>query len=280
MTDEAGAMLEEPRFSIGRVLEDSFETSVRTLPQLLAIVGIVAVPLLVWLVLGGERLLLRFAAPTLIDASRDKFDPVLAALVLLLGVITLAIHGAVSDAAFQDLLGDENHVLEHLGRALVAAPSLIPAGLFVFVLFAVSFFMVSLAAGLLSRLHWILGALVGLPGTAVLIALMLQWSVLIPVIVIEQTGPIACFGRSSRLTEGNRWKILAVILIVYGPQAVAKAVLLLLTPTLGPAFIAVLNIVLSGGFIAFNAVLAVMIYGHLRAVKEGSTAATLAEVFE
>jgi hypothetical protein len=44
--------------------------------------------------------------------------------------------------------------------------------------------------------------------------------------------------------------------------------------------LAVLNVVVSGVFIAFNAVLAVTVYGHLRAIKEGSGTAELADVFE
>ena len=46
MTDPVAAMFERPHFSIGRVLEDSCETLIRTFPLLLGIAAIVAVPLL------------------------------------------------------------------------------------------------------------------------------------------------------------------------------------------------------------------------------------------
>ena len=237
-------------------------------------------PLLVWLVLGGEPLLVLFAATARIEASTSNFDPVMAALILLVSLITLAIHAAVSDAAFRHLLGEPGDLLQNLSRALLATPSLIAAWLFVTVLFAISFFLVMLALGLLTWIHWVLSLIVGLPGLVVLITLMVRWWLLVPVIVIEQTNPIACFGRSSRLTEGNRWKVFAVLLIVYLPESLVKVLLLLATPLAGLAFIAILNIVISGLFIAFNAVVAVMIYAHLRAVKEGSGTVELADIFE
>jgi hypothetical protein len=137
-----------------------------------------------------------------------------------------------------------------------------------------------LAAGLVSVLHWVLGLLVGLPGLAGLTVLMVRWWVVVPAIVIEQTGPFACFGRSNRLSEGNRWKVFAVLLLIYLPESLVKVVLFLATPLLGAAFIAVLNIAVSGLFIVFNAVAAVMIYAHLRAIKEGAGTAELADVFE
>jgi hypothetical protein len=280
MTDEATAIAEEPHFSIGQVIEDSFETLLRIFPIVLAIVAIIAVPLIVWLVLGGESLLVRFAATAGVEASTSNFNPVMAVLVLLIGLIVLGIHAAVSDAAFRHLLGEAGDLVRNLSRALVSAPSLLVAGLFVSVLFASLFFALTLAAGLVSVLHWVLGVLVGLPGLAGLTVLMVRWWVVVPAIVIEQTGPFACFGRSNRLTEGNRWQVFAVLLLITLPESLVKLVLYLATPLLGAAFIAVLNITVSGLFIVFNAVATVMIYAHLRAIKEGAGTAELADVFE
>jgi len=278
MTDQAAAIMEGPRFSIGQVLEDSFETLLRIFPQLLAIVAIIAVPLLVWLVLGGEPILVRFAVAGGIEA--DTFDPVMAILILLIGLIALEINGAVSDATFRHLLGDAGDLLQALSRALLATPSLLAAWLFLAILFGISFFMLALAAGLLSNIHWILSVIVGLPGLTGLVALMVRWCVLVPAIVIEQTNPIAGFARSSGLTEGNRWKVFALLLIVYVPEVIVKLLLLVAAPLVGLALVGVINIALSGLFIAFNALVTVVIYAHLRAIKEGSGTAELAEVFE
>jgi hypothetical protein len=75
-------------------------------------------------------------------------------------------------------------------------------------------------------------------------------------------------------------KIGALILMIYVPQAVVNILLFLAVPAIGPVIVAVLNIIVSGFFVTFNAVATVMIYGHLRAIKEGSTTDALAEVFD
>lgn len=281
MTDEAYALAETPRFSPGRVIADSFETLGRIAPQVAGIVLIVAVPLFVWLILGGQRLLVQFAAISSAVSWRSGFDPVLAMLLLLIALIGLAIHGAVTDAAFQDLLGEPADLLQSLGRALVMAPSLIAAGLFVVMLFGFSVVLLGIAAGLLAgAVHWSFGLMLGLGGAVGLAALALRLWLMIPVIVVEGAGPIACIKRSAALTEGHRWKLLALLLTLFGPQVVVKLLLVVATPVLGAIVIAVVNILVSGLFTAFNAVAATTIYGHLRAIKEGSGLAGLAEVFD
>lgn len=279
MTDETATILEAPRFSIVRVLEDSGETLFRIFPRLLAITAIVSVPLLMWLVLGGTSILVRFASVSRLEGDASPFDAVTLILMLLIVLISLVINAAVSDAAFKHLLGAEDDLLANLSRAFLAAPVVIGAGLFVTILLTLAVFMLALATGLLASIHWVLGALLGLCGMAGLAILMVKLWVLIPVIVIEQTGPVECFKRSNWLSEGNRWKVFAVILIVYVPELMVKALLLVAVPFAGAVLVGILNIVISGGFIAFNAVFAAMIYGHLRAIKEGSGSAELADVF-
>jgi hypothetical protein len=281
MTDEAYALAETPRFSPGRVIADCFETLGRIAPQAAGIVLIIGVPLFVWLILGGKRLLLQFAAVSSAESWRTGFDPLLVMLMLLIALIGLAIHGAVTDAAFQDLLGEPADLLQSLGRALVMAPSLIAAGLFVVALFGFSLAMLAVAAGLLAgALHWSFGVMLGLGGGAGLTALALRWWLMIPVIVVEGSGPVACIKRSTALTEGHRWKLLALLLTLFVPQLLVKALLVIATPVLGAVVIAVVNIVVSGVFTTFNAVAATTIYGHLRAIKEGSGLAGLADVFD
>jgi hypothetical protein len=194
-------------------------------------------------------------------------------------LISLVIQAAVSDASFRHLLGAEGDLLENLSRAFLAAPVVIGAGLFVSIMLTFAGFMLALAAGLLASIHWVLGAVLALCGLAGLSILMTKIWVLVPVIVNEQTGPVECFKRSNWLSEGNRWKVFAVILIVYVPELLVKALLMLGVPVLGAVFVGILNILISGLFIAFNAVFAVMIYGHLRAIKEGSGTSELADVF-
>src|SRR3954447_18793404 len=109
MTDETAA---DARFNVGQVLEDGFETLFRIFPRALAMSAIIAVPLLTWLVLGGTRLLVLFAPHGQFSFTTEKFDPVMAILLVIIGLTNLFITAAVTDAAFQDMLGEEGDLLE------------------------------------------------------------------------------------------------------------------------------------------------------------------------
>jgi hypothetical protein len=265
MADDVYALVETPRFSLRRVVTDTFETFGRSFLRLLAIVLILGVPLFVWLILGGEKMLLRFAATA--EGSGSGFDPAALMTGGLLWLIGLAIHAAVTDAAFQDLLGEEGDLLQSLARALVVAPVLIAVGFFVAIVFGMAVFMIALASGLITRvIHFSFGLAFLGGGLFGLAALMVQWWVAIPAIVVEGAGPIECFRRSARLVAGSRWKVFALVTIVYLPEIAVSIILLLMTEAVGPVVVAVLNIILSGLFITFNTVMTVMIYGHLRAI--------------
>jgi hypothetical protein len=281
MADEDYALVGTPRFSIGRVLADTFETLTHTALRLLGIVLILGVPLFVWLIMGGEAVLLQFAAVATNEGPRAGFDPAALMFAAMLFLLALAIHAAVTDAAFEDLLGSEGDLLESLARALVVSPVLIVVALAVTLLFGIALFSIFFAGVLVAGvIHWTFGFALALGGSAGLIVLAIRWWVLLPVIVVEGASPIECFKRSMALTDGNRLKIGALILMIYGPQMVVNTLLLWAVPAVGPTIVAVLNIIVSGLFVTFNAVATVMIYGHLRAIKEGSTTDALADVFD
>ena len=50
--------------------------------------------------------------------------------------------------------------------------------------------------------------------------LMVIWSVVAPVTVLERPGPFAAFGRSRELVRGNGWQVFGVIVIVFLAVAV------------------------------------------------------------
>jgi hypothetical protein len=279
--DDEYAVVGTPRFALGRVVSDTFETLIRTGPRLLAIVGILGVPVVVWLILGGRNQLLQFAAAVSVEGSRSPYDPAAYVLAALLFLVGLGIHAAVTDAAFEDMLGEPGDLLQSLGRALVVAPVLIAVAVFVAALFGISVFAIGFAGALVARvIHWSFGLMLALGGVAGVIALMVHWWVLVPVIVVEGANPIECFKRSMELTDGNRWKICALVLMIYAPQVGATILLLIAGPAFGEVAVAVVNILLSALFMTFNAVATVMIYGHLRAIKEGFTTDALADVFD
>lgn len=279
MSDDAYSLVETPRFSPGRVIADAFETFGRCFLRLLAIVLILGVPLFVWLILGGEKMLLQLGAAA--EGARSGLDPAALMMAALGGLISLAIHATVTDAVFQELLGEEGDIVQSLARALVVSPVLIAVGFFLVVVLSMAGAMIGLAAVLITGvIHFSFGLAFVAGGLFGLAALMVQWWVVIPAIVVEGAGPIECFRRSAQLVAGSRWKVFALVLIVYLPEIAVNILLLLATQALGPIVVATINIILSGLFITFNSVMTVMIYGHLRAIKEGSSTASLADIFD
>jgi hypothetical protein len=268
------------RFSVGQVLEDGFETLFRIFPRALAMSAIIAVPLLTWLVLGGTRLLALFAPNGQFSLSAEHFDPVMAILVVIVGLTNLFVTAAVTDAAFQDLLGEEGDLLQSLRNAVIAAPSLLACGAIIFLLLIAWVLLSSIFGAVFGALSFGsgLGAVFGV--TILLIMTTVRWWVFLPAIVIERVGPFAGFGRSTVLTAKRRWSVFAVLLLIYVPEFMLKLVLILLAPKTGLAFSGIVNVFLSGLFILLNAVLTTAIYAHLRAEKEGAGTDHLAKVFD
>jgi hypothetical protein len=85
---------------------------------------------------------------------------------------------------------------------------------------------VSILAGLGLAIGFILLIIPGL-------ILMVLWSVVAPVIVLERPGVFAAFGRSRELVRGNGWNVFAVIVIVFLAVAVISAAAGLATGSLG-----------------------------------------------
>lgn len=117
--------------------------------------------------------------------------------------------------------------------------------------------------------------------------LAVMWSVALPVLVGENPGVFASLSRSSELTKGSRWSIFAMLLIA----GVMILVPLVLLPLLTGAFddpTAVQQLSIAGIFTQLLGALASMLvyaglaatYIELRYVKEGSSADSLAAIFD
>jgi hypothetical protein len=63
--------------------------------------------------------------------------------------------------------------------------------------------------------------------------LIVIWSVVAPVTVLERPGPFAAFGRSRELVQGNGWNVFAVIVLVFLAVAVVSVAVVLVTASLG-----------------------------------------------
>jgi hypothetical protein len=63
--------------------------------------------------------------------------------------------------------------------------------------------------------------------------MMVIWSVVAPVTVLERPGPFAAFGRSRELVRGNGWQVFGVIVLVFVAVAVVSVAAGLLATSLG-----------------------------------------------
>ena len=121
-----------------------------------------------------------------------------------------------------------------------------------------------------------LGALLLLvPG----LMLMTMWWVAVPAAVVERTGVIESLRRSAELTNGYRWKIFGVIVVIYiGQFALDTVVSLLLTAA--PIFSHVASFLITVAVTAFFAVVTAVCYHDLRFLKDGVGVDDIAQVFD
>ncbi len=113
------------------------------------------------------------------------------------------------------------------------------------------------------------------------VLLLTRWYVFAPICVIERKGPLGSFKRSAALTEGNRWKLFAMFVIV---QFAAGAAIGLASVALASLLPPVPALLLWGAWqapwTAFNGLLSVVIYHDLRVAKEGADVESIASVFD
>ncbi|MGP0088591.1 MAG: hypothetical protein ACLPKB_01305 [Xanthobacteraceae bacterium] len=150
-----------------------------------------------------------------------------------------------------------------------------------------------ISAGGGSSAGFIVTFLLGIAAIVVGGMLFIRWSIAVPVCVVERFGAIASLGRSSDLTKGHRWAVLAINLLVYVFLVLAMIVFGLLgalvllpsggVPTPSSAGVAALqvgNLLWNAVWIAYYNSVLVMIYHDLRAVKDGVGTDDIAAVFD
>jgi hypothetical protein len=141
----------------------------------------------------------------------------------------------------------------------------------------------------LARFFPIVGAAicVGLAGAFGMLLLIvpgiiwfLMWSVTIPVVVVEQLGPIQAMRRSAELTRGHRWKIFGIFLLLFLINVISRAILAAILHAIGGAWFEGIGLwVWSALIIAFGAIMTTIIYHDLRVAKEGVNTEQIAAVF-
>lgn len=194
---------------------------------------------------------------TLLLAGSPLTEP----LVLMVdGVLSLALSGAIAYAVFQELSGRHAGLGESVSRGLVR-------------------FLPLFLASLLAALGTMAGmVLLLVPG----LILSCMWSVIVPVCVVERLGPIETLSRSAELTKGYRWPILGLTVIVAVLGLALASSIEALFGALGgdTATSSIVGILVSILPATFQNVMLAIAYYELRAIKEGLTIDSLISVFD
>ena len=119
------------------------------------------------------------------------------------------------------------------------------------------------------------------------IILAIMWSVALPALVEERRGVFASLGRSSELTKGSRWAILGFLIVAIICIFVPALLIPVLTGALDDplaatrlSFANVIGQILTGLASMVVYVGLAAIYIELRFVKEGTSAETIAAIFD
>jgi hypothetical protein len=109
--------------------------------------------------------------------------------------------------------------------------------------------------------------------------LMTIWAVIAPVIVLERSGVLAAFGRSRELVRGNGWQVFGVIVIVAIIVFVVRAILGAIAVGIDDSLVAriVFDWIGSSLTAPITAIVAAVIYFHLKGIKEGGAPAAPVE---
>ena len=110
--------------------------------------------------------------------------------------------------------------------------------------------------------------------------LLARWAVVIPACLVEGTSPTDSMSRSASLTEGNRWKVLGVLLLTIIVFLIVYSIFHLALNPAGIYATQIGTLLLQGVWGAFFNCLAIMIYHDLRMAKEGISSKQIVAVFD
>jgi hypothetical protein len=237
----------DSEFRIGKVLSKSMSVFFQNFVTFTLIAGVVALPTVAFSVMEPG------AQPTPEDIYK-VFGAI--ALMFFLSPLATAI---ILHAAFQHMRGRPVSLTESISGGLWR---------FLPLLGVMFLFGLGVSLGLL---------LLIVPG----LILMSMWYVSVPACVVEKTGPIRSLGRSRELTKGYRWKIFALVIIVYIVSIIGNNLVVLLATTLGGMAGQIGAMIIWQGVAGgFGSVLIAVAYYYLRVAKEGVDVEQIASVFD
>jgi hypothetical protein len=192
----------------------------------------------------GEQALVLLTASIMVDALlaldqvQFKSSAVLAIGALLANLVVFGLFVCAVVLVVADVWdgGPRRGVRELLRGAWSSLGPLLLVGVLAVIAFtflasiASTIFFVLIATVVLSAGAGALGVIIGLFLVPVLLLvpelfLMTIWSVLAAVAVLERPGGLHAFGRSRELVRGNGWRVLALILVLAFPLALAASAL-------------------------------------------------------
>ncbi|MEH3041490.1 MAG: hypothetical protein PGN21_15690 [Sphingomonas paucimobilis] len=240
-------------FAMGRVISNTFSAIGGAPLALFGASALLSVPM---------QLVMLFRAPAVYDADRlvatgSSASPLSLLILLLYPMVSLFMAGIAVDTLAGRPVDPGATLRMALRRALPAIAMFLLFGIALFVGFA----------------------LLVVPA----VALLVTWFVVVPVMAAEGRGPLECFGRSSQLMRGTRWRLLLLLVIV--------ALLWLVAGLLvqGPVFLLVgasdgwTGAVVRAVFGTLTGVLpatgTAAVYHEVRTAKEGAGDRDLASVF-
>jgi len=243
----AEAAAAAPGLRVGRVLNLAFHILLRGAPKYIALMAVVWLPQLLYSL---------FAAAAVVRWGGQSAQQVID------GFLLLALN-SLSDAvvlygAFQDMRARPFGFGQSLAKGL--ARFLPVLGL-------------SIAVGL--------GELFGLvllivPG----LIFMTMWSVAPPACVVEGRGPFDALRRSAFLTEGYRWKVFAIVLLIGVVTAIVSGVAEVIFAQVGDRAATIADFVVNVVIGAWQSVVVAVLYHDLRVAKEGIDIDGIAAVFD
>jgi hypothetical protein len=245
----------EGGFRIGDVFSRSFSVFGRRFLPFVATTAVITSPILLLPLLNG------LAGPRNVAPGKPdtRLEVVGFAVTFLTFALQYLAQAVVLSAAFQDMRGRANKLRD---SAWIGITRLLPL--------AGTLIVTWLAIGLC----WIVLAFPG-------IMVFTMTAVVIPVCVIEKRGPFASMSRSTELTKGNRWRILAIYLVsTLVTLLVSVTFSVLIVDLVGPWLGVFTSFVVSAVITTFTSILNTVVYHDLRVAKEGLDTDSIAAVFD
>lgn len=283
MTDAAGSG--QGTFRIGAVISRGIGVYVRHFVPFVVVGVVTYLPVIVLSLLFGGRI---EEAETGSPAAMSGGGVVAMVVVGLVGIVCwCAMSAGVTYGVISSMRQGDVHIGVALRAALRAILPLIGLSLL-----GVGLGLLGGVAFTLASLIPDVGPVIGATGLAIVGAyLFVRWWLMVPAVVVDGLGPIAALRRSSELTVGHRWRVLAVIVLWL---LIALVVLFLAVTAVAAVFSAgttepsssatlllniagtLLEIVLGG----IGASVVAVGYHDLRIAREGIGSDDIARVFD